>query len=118
MAQEYRGCRRLVYAEVLTDTAEGMTFGEVKPFAPVQTISKNVEYSTATSYYDNVAHNTRKAEGADETEFTHAVPSDEAMFLMRRATQRKRISVGSSKALSRLEALNIKQRTTEQMSRM
>ena len=79
MAQEYRGCRKLVYAEVLTDTAEGMTFGEVKPFAPVQTISKNVEYSTATSYYDNVAHNTRKAEGADETEFTHAVPSDEVM---------------------------------------
>ena len=40
MAQEYRGCRKLVYAEVKTDTAEGMTFGEVKPFAPVQTISK------------------------------------------------------------------------------
>lgn len=79
MAQEYRGCRKLVYAEVKTDTAEGMTFGEVKPFAPVQTISKNVEYSTATSYYDNVAHNTRKSEGADETEFTHAVPSDEVM---------------------------------------
>lgn len=79
MAQEYRGCRKLVYAEVLTDTPEGMTFGEVKPYAPVQTISKNVEYSTETSYYDNTAHNTRKAEGADETEFTHAVPSDEVL---------------------------------------
>nr|DAJ98139.1 MAG TPA: tail tube protein [Caudoviricetes sp.] len=79
MAQEYRGCRKLVYAEVLTDTEEGMTFGEVKAFAPVQTISKNVEYSTATSYYDNVGANTVKAEGADETEFTHAVPTDEVM---------------------------------------
>lgn len=79
MAQEYRGCRKLVYAEVLTDTAEGMTFGEVKDFAPVQTISKNVEYSTATSYYDNTAHNTRKSEGADNTDFTHAVPSDEVL---------------------------------------
>ena len=79
MAQEYRGCRKLVYAKVLTDTPEGMTFGEVKEFAPVQTISKNVEYSTETSYYDNQAHNTRKAEGADETEFTHAVPTDEVM---------------------------------------
>lgn len=79
MAQEYRGCRNLVYAEVLTDDISGMTFGEVKPLAPVQTISKNVEVSTETSYYDNQSHNTRKAEGADTVEFTHAVPSDEVL---------------------------------------
>jgi hypothetical protein len=79
MAIEYRGCRKLVYAEVLTDTPEGMTFGEVKPLAPVQQIQREVSRSSATTYYDNVAANTTTAEGAEVNKFVIAVPSDEVL---------------------------------------
>lgn len=76
MAIEYRGCRKLVYAEVLTDTAEGMTFGEVKPLAPVQQIQREISRSSATTYYDNTAANTITAEGAEVNNFVIAVPED------------------------------------------
>jgi phi13 family phage major tail protein len=79
MAIEYRGCRKLVYAKVLTDTAEGMTFGEVKTLAPVQRIQREVSRSTATTYYDNVAANTTTAEGAEVNNFVIAVPADEVL---------------------------------------
>ena len=79
MAIEYRGCRKLVYAEVLSDTAEGMTFGEVKPLAPVQQIQREVSRSSATTFYDNVAANTTTAEGAEVNKFVIAVPSDEVL---------------------------------------
>ena len=76
MAIEYRGCRKLVYAKVLTDTPEGMTFGEVKPLAPVQKIAREVSRSSATTFYDNAAANTTTAEGAEVNKFTIAVPED------------------------------------------
>lgn len=79
MAIEYRGCRKLVYAEVLTDIPEGMTFGEVKPLAPVQQIQREVSRSSATTFYDNVAANTTTAEGAEVNKFVIAVPSDEVL---------------------------------------
>lgn len=79
MAIEYRGCRKLVYAKVLTDTAEGITFGEVKPLAPVQQIQREVSRETATTYYDNTASNTTTAEGAEVNNFVIGVPSDEVM---------------------------------------
>ena len=79
MAIEYRGCRRLVYARVLTDTPEGMTFGEVKTLAPVQQIQREVSRSSATTYYDNVAANTITAEGAEVNNFVIAVPTDDVL---------------------------------------
>jgi len=79
MAIEYRGCRKLVYAEVLTDTAEGMTFGAVKPLAPVQQIQREVSRSSATTYYDNMAANTTTAEGAEVNKFVIAVPTDDVL---------------------------------------
>lgn len=79
MAIEYRGCRKLVYAEVLTDTAEGMTFGEVKPLAPVQQVQRQISRSTATRFYDNVATNSTTAEGAEVNNFVIGVPADEVM---------------------------------------
>jgi phi13 family phage major tail protein len=79
MATEFRGCRKLVYAEVLTDTEEGMTFGEVKPLAPVQQIQREVSRSSATTYYDNVAANSITAEGAEVNNFVVAIPADEVL---------------------------------------
>ena len=79
MAIEYRGCRKLVYAKVLTDTPDGMTFGEVKPLAPVQQIQREVSRSSATTYYDNTAANTTTAEGAEVNNFVVAVPDDEVL---------------------------------------
>ena len=79
MAIEYRGCRKLVYAKVLTDTAEGMTFGEVKVLAPVQQVQREVSRSSATTYYDNTAANTITAEGAEVNNFVIAVPADDVL---------------------------------------
>lgn len=79
MAIEYRGCRKLVYAKVLTDTAEGMTFGEVKVLAPVQQVQRGVSRSSATTYYDNTAANTTTAEGAEVNNFVIAVPADNVL---------------------------------------
>lgn len=79
MAIEFRGCRKLVYARVISDTAEGMEFGEVKPFAPVQQIQREVSRSSATTYYDNTAANTTTAEGAEVNNFVVGVPADSVL---------------------------------------
>ena len=82
MAVEFRGCRRLVYAEVTTDnneTSGGYVTGEVKTLAPVAEISKTVETSSEAHYYDNKAATIVNSEGADTVSFTIAVPSDEVL---------------------------------------
>lgn len=82
MAVEFRGCRGLVYAEVLTDdneTSGGYTTGPVKPLAPLAEISKTVETSSEAHYYDNVPAIIINSEGSDTVTFTTAVLSDEAL---------------------------------------
>lgn len=82
MAVEFRGCRGLVYAEVLTDDNEsdgGYTTGTVKPLAPVAEISKTVETSSEAHYYDNVPQIVIDSEGSDTVTFTAAVIPDEAL---------------------------------------
>ena len=76
MAIEYRGCKRLVYAEVTKDDASGYTTGAVKTLAPVQEIAKTVETSSAVHYYDNKGAVVIDSEGADTVTFTIAIPSD------------------------------------------
>lgn len=76
---EFRGCKKLVYAEVITDNNEtdgGYTTGTVKPLAPVAEISKTVETSSEAHYYDNKAMIVINSEGADTVTFTIAVPDD------------------------------------------
>lgn len=68
--QEFRGVDNLVYAEVIADTLEKFETGEVKTLAPVAEISKTVETSSDTKFYDNKAALTINAEGADTIALT------------------------------------------------
>lgn len=84
MAVEFRGCKRLVFAEVTKDnnlsgTGEGYVTGPVKTLAPVAEISKTVETSSEAHYYDNKAAIVINSEGADTVTFTIAIPSDEVL---------------------------------------
>lgn len=82
MAVEFRGCKKLVYAEVTKDDNEstgGYVTGTVKVLAPVAEISKSVETSSEAHYYDNKAAIVINSEGADTVTFTIAVPSDEVL---------------------------------------
>lgn len=79
MAVEFRGCKKLVFAEVTTDNNEvggGYVTGTVKALAPVAEISKTVETASEAKYYDNVASNVINSEGSDTVTLTIAVPSD------------------------------------------
>lgn len=76
MAVEFRGCKKLVFAEVSEDTSSAYTTGEVKPLAPVAEISKTVETSSEAHYYDNKAAIVINSEGADTVTFTIAIPDD------------------------------------------
>lgn len=84
MAVEFRGCKRLVYAEVekdnnLSGSGEGYVTGDVKELAPVAEISKTVETSSEAHYYDNKAAIVINSEGADTVTFTIAIPDDETL---------------------------------------
>ena len=67
---EFRGCDNLVFAEVLTDDATGITFGAVRSLAPVAEIAKTVETNSETHYYDNVGQIIIRSEGSDEITLT------------------------------------------------
>lgn len=82
MAVEFRGCRNLVFAEIVTDDNDaegGYTTGTVKALAPVGEISKTVETSSEAKYYDNVAAIIINSEGSDTVTFTIAIPSDQVL---------------------------------------
>ncbi len=67
---EFRGCDNLVLAEVLTDDANGITFGAVRSLAPVAEIAKTVETNSETHFYDNVGQIIIRSEGSDEITLT------------------------------------------------
>ena len=74
---EYRGIEGLVYAELLTDTAEELTYGEVKPLCGVATLSRTTESSSEAHYYDNIPAVVIASTGADEVTIgVSAVPFD------------------------------------------
>ena len=69
-AVEFRGCDNLVIAEVTADTEAAFTTGAVTLLAPVAEVSKTVETSSETHYYDNVGMITIRAEGTDTVTLT------------------------------------------------
>ncbi len=62
---EYRGVDIPVYAEVLKDDSEGITYGAVKDFAGVSEISRETESSSEAHYYNNVPAVVVESTGAD-----------------------------------------------------
>lgn len=80
---DWRGIRGLVAAELLTDDADGITYGEPFAIAGVSSLSKSTETSTANKYYDNVPAIVISATGGDEVSMdTSAIPEDVLAKLM------------------------------------
>ena len=81
-AVEYRGTEGLVFAKITTDdnAAEGGYKTEtVKELAPVAEISKSVEVSRVSKYYDNRQAMMVTSEGEDVVTLTTAIPTDEVL---------------------------------------
>lgn len=76
---EWKGCEKLVYAELITDTAEAFETGEVKDLAPVQEINNSTEVSSETKFYDNAAALVMTGEGGETVNFICGIPSDEVL---------------------------------------
>jgi phi13 family phage major tail protein len=80
---DWRGIRGLVAAELLTDTDDGVTYGEPFAVAGVSTLSKSTETSSANKYYDNVPAIVIQATGGDEVSIeASAIPEDVLAKLM------------------------------------
>lgn len=80
---DWRGIRGLVAAELLTDDADGITYGEPFAIAGVSSLSKTTETSTANKYYDNVPAIVISANGGDEVGIeASAIPEDVLAKLM------------------------------------
>lgn len=72
---EYRGIDSVVIAEITNDDNEengGYQFGDVMPLVPAAELTKTVETSTETHYYDNLAAIIIDAEGPDTVGITGA----------------------------------------------
>lgn len=75
--EEWRGVRGLVAAELITDTADTITYGDVFAIAGTAEISKEVEASSEAHYYDNIPAIVINSTGADTvTVQTSAIPLD------------------------------------------
>lgn len=74
---DWRGIRSLVAAELLTDDADGVTYGTPFPVAGVSTLSKTTEASSATKYYNNEPAIVINSVGGNEVSIdTSAIPED------------------------------------------
>lgn len=64
--KEYRGIRNLVAAEVISDTRQGIEFGEVFAVGGVSELTKSTATNKETKYYDNQAAFNTNSTSADE----------------------------------------------------
>lgn len=80
---DWRGIRGLVAAELLTDDADGCTYGDPFAVCGTSTLSKTTETSSAKKYYDNVPAIVIQATGGDEVSIEgSAIPFDVLAKLM------------------------------------
>ena len=77
--EEYRGIRGLVFAEMTETTDEQgkttETYGEVQPLSGINSMSGEVNESTETHYYDDMAAIVVDSEGEDTYTMVVSVPS-------------------------------------------
>lgn len=74
---EYRGAEGLVYAKVTADDKDNYTAGAVKDLAGLATVTKAVNSTDETHYYDNIPAIVISSEGADTITLTiSAIPLD------------------------------------------
>ena len=74
---EWRGCKNVVYAEVLEDTSESIRFGAVKRLAGVAEISRTTENASETHYYNDSPAIVIVSTGADTVTLSmSALPLD------------------------------------------
>jgi phi13 family phage major tail protein len=71
-AQEYRGIKGLVAAELITDTTETIEWGTPFPLVPVAELTRTTESGSETHYYDNTPAVVIDSTGADEVGITGA----------------------------------------------
>lgn len=69
---EFRGVDNLYYAEVKSDTKDGITFGTPKWLSPVAEIARSTESSSESHYYDNKPMIIISSTGSDELTLTVA----------------------------------------------
>lgn len=75
--REWRGVRDLVYAHVISDTSDGITFGSVKKLAGTSQIVKSTDASNEAHYYNNVPAVIVSGVGADTVTIdTSAINND------------------------------------------
>lgn len=74
---EYRGVDGGVYAEVLSDNSNGITYGTVKEFTGLAEVGKTTDSSAETHFYDNIPAIVVSGTGADTiTLNTSGIPFD------------------------------------------
>lgn len=88
--EEYRGIRRLVIAELIEEVQEDgstkETYGPVQPLSGVQKVSGEVNESTETHYYDDMAAIVVDSEGEDNYTFVVSIPAKKTRALIEGTT--------------------------------
>lgn len=88
--EEYRGIRQLVIAELTETVGEDgtvtETYGKVQPLSGVQSLSGEVNESTETHYYDDMAAIVVDSEGEDTYTVTVSIPAKKTRALIEGTT--------------------------------
>lgn len=88
--EEYRGVRGLVVAELTEEVdAQGVvteTYGTVQPLSGVQQVSAEVNESTETHYYDDMAAIVVDSEGEDTYTLVVSIPTKKTRALIEGTT--------------------------------
>lgn len=80
--KEYRGIRDIMIAEIISDTSAGYKTKKWVPLSGVQAVSKSVNESSETHYYDNQGSIVIDSEGNDEYTLTLSVLDKETKALI------------------------------------